>query len=88
MTQTDPVFSDAKSLTVGTVWSSPEYVDYFFDFSANGAWSGALKQLRLIPINGTGNVSIDSIALESTDPYGRILVVPKRPSQEPRRVAR
>lgn len=88
VTQTDPVFSDAKSLTVGTVWSSPEYVDYDFDFSANGAWSGALKQLRLIPINGTGNVSIDSIVLESTDPESRMLVLPGKPPRNARRVAR
>jgi hypothetical protein len=87
-TQADPGFSEAKSVTAGPVLTSPEYADYFFDCSANSAWVGTLKQLRLIPIQGAGDVSIDSIALEYANPHQRILVPPHAPPQRPRVVAR
>ncbi len=87
-TQADPVFSDAKSVTVGTVLSSPQYMDYYFDLSANAGWTGSLRQLRLSPFQGSGDVSIDSIALEETDPHSRVLVSPQTPPRKPRIVPR
>ena len=87
-TQTDPVFNEAKSLMISRVFCSPEYQDYYFDLSGNTGWTGTLRQLRLTPIEGSGDVSIDSIALEETDPHSRSLVPAQRPPQNPRVVPR
>ncbi len=87
-TQADPAFSEAKSVTVNAVLSSPEYFDYYFDLSANAGWSGILRQLRLTPIAAIGDVSIDSIALEETNPHSRSLVPLEGSPQKPRVVPR
>ncbi len=87
-TLADPAFSESKSVTVDAVMSSPEYVDYYFDLAGNAGWKGTLRQLRLTPIQSSGDVSIDSIALEESDPHSRILVPAQRPPQTPRVVQR
>ena len=87
-TQADPAFSESKGVTIGTVLSSPEYMDYYFGLGANVGWTGTLRQLRLTPIQGAGDISIDSIALEETDPHSRNLVPPQSPTREPRIVPR
>jgi hypothetical protein len=86
-TQADPIFNEAKSVTAGDVVSSPEYQDYYFDLSGNAGWTGTLRQLRLTPIQGAGDVSIDSIALENADPLDRTVVPPQSPQHKPRVVA-
>ena len=86
-TEADPAFSQSKSVTVA-VPSSPEYQDYDFYLAPNGGWTGTLRQLRLAPIDGAGNVSIDSIALESVDLHGRAPVPPQSSPREPRVVTR
>jgi hypothetical protein len=87
-TNADPAFSEAKTVTLGMVVSSPEYADYYFDLSGHAGWTGTLRKLRLTPIQGAGEVSIDSIALEETDPHSRILQPLPKPPQTPRQVAR
>jgi len=87
-TQADPAFSESKSVTVGSVRSSPEYTDYYFDLSHNIGWTGTLRQLRLTPIQAAGDVSIDSIALEEANPHSRILVPPQNSPRNPRVVSR
>ena len=87
-TQADPVFSLSKSFTVEAARISPEYQDYDFDLISNGGWTGTLRQLRLAPIGGAGNVSIDSIALESVDLHGRAPVPPQSLPREPRVLSR
>ncbi len=59
-TQDDPTFTDSKSVTLG-VESSPDYVNYTFDFSSNNGWTGTVEQLRLT-LTGVTGASIDSIA--------------------------
>jgi hypothetical protein len=86
-TEADPTFSAAKTVTIAPVVSSPEYVDYVFDLSSNAAWTGALQRLRLTPIQSTGDVSIDSIALEEY-PHNRTPVPPQSPPRTPRTVSR
>jgi hypothetical protein len=87
-TQADPIFNEAKSVTAGDVQSSPEYEDYYFDLSGNAGWTGTLRQLQLTPIQDAGDVSIDSIALETVDPYSRVPVVRPEPAPGPRVVTR
>jgi hypothetical protein len=87
-TQDDPAFSEAKSLTIAPIASSPEYFDYWFNLSGNAAWTGTLRRLELIPIQGTGDVSIDSIAFEAFDPIGRHPVTPLGSPRSPRVVSR
>jgi hypothetical protein len=86
-TEADPTFDDAKSVTVDDVLSSPEYTDYYFYLADIVGWTGTLRQLRLTPIGGAGDVSIDSIALEEY-PYERILVPPQSQPHNPRIVSR
>ena len=50
--------------------------------------SGILRQLRLTPIAAIGDVSIDSIALEETNPHSRSLVPLEGSPQKPRVVPR
>jgi hypothetical protein len=79
-TAADPAFNEAKSVTLDSVLASPEYVDYYLDLSGNAGWKGTLRQLRLTPIEGAGNVSVDSIALVGFDPFSRIpVLLPKAP---------
>ncbi len=87
-TLADPGFSDAKTVTVGAVPGSPEYFDYYFNLSGNADWKGTLRQLRLTPIQGAGDVSIDAIALEEADPHSRNVVPPQSPPHDPRIVSR
>jgi hypothetical protein len=60
LTQDDPTFTDSKSASL-SVESSPDYVDYTFDFSSNSGWTGTVEQLRLT-FTGVTGASIDSIA--------------------------
>ena len=87
-TQADPSFSESKSVTVDAVASSPEYVDYDFDLSSNVAWTGTLRQLRLMPLQGGGDVSIDAIALREARSNNRGPVPPQGPRHRARVVSR
>jgi len=60
----DPTWTGEKGFTQN-VTTADSYVDYYFDTTANTAWTGKLKVLRFDPLNTTGTFEISKIELLS-----------------------
>ena len=66
-TESDPLFTEAKSAVATVTAADPLWTEYTFDFTANPAWSGTLRSLRFDPATAAGDISIDSIVLAEGD---------------------
>ena len=66
ITTKDTTWNSAKNVKINFYGENNEYVEYLFDTSANTAWKGTIKQIRIDPLEEAGTFSIDSIELLQT----------------------
>ncbi len=64
-TTTDTAWSEAKSIMKAVSANDSGYTEYIFDFSANSAWAGTIKQLRWDPVAASGTVDADYIRVSN-----------------------
>lgn len=63
-TDTSTTWSEANSVTIDLMPNNTVSQTYTVDFSGQQGWSGKIRQLMLVPTDGKGDISIDSIALK------------------------
>lgn len=69
-TTEDSVFNADKRVIATLVANDAGYTTYKFDMNGNAYWTGALKQLRLDPVD---SVSSGSFSIEFIDLYGSVV---------------
>jgi len=65
-TNTDTVFSQAKSKWFTIAPNMADYAEYVVDMGTVGGWNGTIKQIRLDPFETSGTMNIDYITLTNT----------------------
>ncbi|MBB6672251.1 hypothetical protein [Cohnella nanjingensis] len=66
ITAADTTWTAAKSVLKTITTNDGDYSEYVFDFSANSAWAGTIKQLRFDPIAASGTVNVDYIRVSNS----------------------
>jgi hypothetical protein len=67
ITDSDSAWNEAKTKTITPVEINGDYIDYYFDMSANPNWKGKITTLRFDPIELLGTIYI---YIESFELYG------------------
>ncbi|WP_217591672.1 stalk domain-containing protein [Cohnella sp. GbtcB17] len=64
-TDADPVWNAAKSFSTYILPSDSTLREYVFDTTTAAAWTGTIKQIRVVPTLSAGSFSIDSVQLDT-----------------------
>jgi len=83
-TTASPGWNPLNSLTTFVLPNDSGVREYVWDTSVSAAWTGVIKQIKIVPTNATGDFSVDSITLDtasSVPVWGDNLIV--NPGMEP-----
>lgn len=64
-TNADPIWNELKSLSSYILPSDSTLREYVFDTTSAAAWTGTIKQIRVVPTLSAGSFSIDSVQLDT-----------------------
>ncbi|NOU69242.1 hypothetical protein GC096_35075 [Paenibacillus sp. LMG 31461] len=54
-----------NKLTTFVLPNDPNLREYVWDPSTNSAWTGTIKQIKVVPVNAQGNFDVDAITLDT-----------------------